>query len=330
MTTVKKRLQDIKVDKEFEARLKPLEPLERKQLKENIQRDGIEEPLVLWGDILIDGHNRFKICKELGINPVPTVQREGISDRYDALEFIITNQMGRRNCTTDDKNILIGILHNIRKSKQGGDHMPKAKGQLGPLLNVAKEISKEFGVPERTVKRAGYVEEAKDKARSLGYADVVKKMESKEIKIDKDTFTQMSNNQTFPDVLEEMRTTGKAPKKETLPPKVKTEEPEGIWDEVKTESVDEMEVFNLLSEGSYIIQIEKLAKLSKLFFIIKSDTIMNTPSKYQEKTLELIRGIHDHAHELLELTEGRVQIADVKLTEDEVVIDADYKYRSET
>ncbi len=40
----------------FKHIIPPLTVDERAQLEQNILRDGIREPLVVWGDILIDGH----------------------------------------------------------------------------------------------------------------------------------------------------------------------------------------------------------------------------------------------------------------------------------
>ncbi len=40
---------------------------EYQQLKENILKDGCRDALVIWSDTIIDGHNRYQICTENGI-----------------------------------------------------------------------------------------------------------------------------------------------------------------------------------------------------------------------------------------------------------------------
>lgn len=41
------------------------------QLEENILRDGIREPLIIGDNILIDGHNRYKIAQKHNL-PIQT------------------------------------------------------------------------------------------------------------------------------------------------------------------------------------------------------------------------------------------------------------------
>lgn len=54
------------IDFELSALIPPLHPKEFEQLRENILRDGCREPLSVWKNngklILLDGHNRLRIC----------------------------------------------------------------------------------------------------------------------------------------------------------------------------------------------------------------------------------------------------------------------------
>jgi ParB-like chromosome segregation protein Spo0J len=68
---------------------------EFQQLKENILKDGCRDALVIWNSTIIDGHNRYRICTENGIE-LKTVEME-FTDRNDAKAWIIKNQFGRRN-----------------------------------------------------------------------------------------------------------------------------------------------------------------------------------------------------------------------------------------
>ena len=58
---------------EFESLIPPLQAEERAQLEANILAEGCRDPLVLWDDVLLDGHNRYAICRKHGI-PFRTVQ----------------------------------------------------------------------------------------------------------------------------------------------------------------------------------------------------------------------------------------------------------------
>ncbi|WP_296174212.1 hypothetical protein [uncultured Brevundimonas sp.] len=57
----------IRIDSEFRAYIPPLSDEERQQLEANIVADGCRDPLLVWDDVLIDGHNRYEICTRLGL-----------------------------------------------------------------------------------------------------------------------------------------------------------------------------------------------------------------------------------------------------------------------
>src|SRR5215510_1978283 len=89
----------IVIDPEFHAAIPPLSSEELLQLEENIRRDGCLDALVMWPvhgqDILLDGHNRYKICTRLHL-PFRTT-RIAMATREDALIWILQQQLGRRN-----------------------------------------------------------------------------------------------------------------------------------------------------------------------------------------------------------------------------------------
>ena len=83
------------INPEFKNIIPPLEKEEFSQLEKNILSYGCRDPLTLWGNTLIDGHNRHEICSRLNI-PFKTV-----SLNFDCVEdvvvWMIDNQEGRRN-----------------------------------------------------------------------------------------------------------------------------------------------------------------------------------------------------------------------------------------
>ena len=85
----------IVIKEEFRTCIDPLSDDEYGLLKESILSEGCREDLILWGEILIDGHNRKNICDAHNI-PYNTRQIEFESED-DALLWIIRNQLARRN-----------------------------------------------------------------------------------------------------------------------------------------------------------------------------------------------------------------------------------------
>jgi protein gp37 len=156
---------DIVIDSEFEKLIRPLSNDERKELKESLSSCGLLMPLVIWNHegktILVDGHNRLSLWNEFdgfdGDFEFKT-QELHFGNRDNAKEWIIKNQLGRRNLSPDDFRSLLGMLYNARKKEA---HRPEKRGQSEPVnpQRTAEAIATEFGVSPSTVKRAGKQEE---------------------------------------------------------------------------------------------------------------------------------------------------------------------------
>jgi len=153
---------DIKltVDSDFKDLIPPLTDQEYSQLQENILADGCRDALVVWGDIIVDGHNRYRICTENGIE-FQTVGKE-FDSREDAIIWICKNQTGRRNITNEQKSYLLGKQYEAQKVTEGRNQYTKdARAQNGPK-RTAEIIAGEMGVGHNTVKRAEKFSKAVD------------------------------------------------------------------------------------------------------------------------------------------------------------------------
>ncbi len=108
----------IKIDPEFKSLIPPLGAEERSQLLANLLAEGCRDPLVVGKghNILLDGHNRYEICTSEGIE-FKTVDIE-LPDRNAAHDWIISNQLGRRNLMPEAVSYLRGKKYNLQK-RQG-------------------------------------------------------------------------------------------------------------------------------------------------------------------------------------------------------------------
>ena len=80
--------------------------------------EGCRDPLVIWRGVLLDGHNRLRICEKRNIAyPTTTID---LPDRAAAVDWIYANQLGRRNLTLDQRRLLRGERYNAQKKAQGG------------------------------------------------------------------------------------------------------------------------------------------------------------------------------------------------------------------
>ena len=90
-----KKLYDLTVDPEFRDLIPPLNEEELKLLEESLVADGCESPLIVWNGVIVDGHNRYAICRK---HEIPfAIQEKNFSSRDDAMLWMLRNQLGRRN-----------------------------------------------------------------------------------------------------------------------------------------------------------------------------------------------------------------------------------------
>ena len=143
---------NLKIDPEFQSQIPPLTDDEFKQLEENILKEGkLLSPLIVWGNTLVDGHNRYEIVQEhpeisFSTMPFPFESRE------EVLAWICKNQLGRRNITPEQKKFLIGKQYSVEHRKPGGNgnnqHTVAANKTAPEEASVRKQIVHEILHPE--------------------------------------------------------------------------------------------------------------------------------------------------------------------------------------
>ena len=168
----------ILIDPEFRALIPPLSADERMQLKENLREHGLLDGLSLWHrldgtNVLIDGHHRYDIIKELAESE-NTEERaqwssrleyfdyfcrvrleEASSDREAVKLWILEHQVGRRNLTKQKRIEMVARIVLMRQEqtakiqranlKQSDKSSPASATTLPNTLDAPK-------VPEGTKK----------------------------------------------------------------------------------------------------------------------------------------------------------------------------------
>lgn len=171
-TTAEMHLDDLIIDPEFESVIPPLTQLEFNQLRENILEDNeIFHPIIVWGNTIVDGHNRYKILQEHQKLPY-RIRKLDFEDRYEVIAWICKNQIGRRNLSDAQLTILIGHRLEAEKKRRGGDRKSakeKSKPQNEVLIlgenTTSQKIANEYGISKATVERAGEFVRALDIAK---------------------------------------------------------------------------------------------------------------------------------------------------------------------
>ena len=152
----------IQIDSEFKNLIPPLSSEERQGLESSLLKEGCRDALVLWGEILVDGHNRYEICTQHDI-PFKTVQRE-FKSRDEVIEWIILNQFGRRNLPAYERARLALRLKPViaeeakEKETERKTTFQKSEKSNIPVVNTAKELAKLAGVSHDTIAKVEKIE----------------------------------------------------------------------------------------------------------------------------------------------------------------------------
>ncbi len=96
---------EITILPELQAYIDPLTPDEHDALERSILAEGCRDALVLWGNILVDGHNRYGICQKHGL-PFQTVQNPHFQSMEDVHLWMIDQHLGRRSVSDFQRGVL--------------------------------------------------------------------------------------------------------------------------------------------------------------------------------------------------------------------------------
>lgn len=174
-----------KINPLFQNALPRLTDEELKQLEDNIISDGeVYEPLTIWNDTIIDGHNRWSIIQKHPEIPYRTRNIEFESE-WDAIVWICKNQLGKRNLTEMQKTYALGKRYEAEKNiswTRNRNHDESGRFTIGYNdCNVREQkktcevIAEEQGVGRNTVNDAYKFSKAVDEADELvpGFREAV-------------------------------------------------------------------------------------------------------------------------------------------------------------
>ena len=160
--------REIIIDAEFAALLPALDAQTYALLEESLLSNGCLYPLVLWNDILIDGHNRYEICTKHEI-PFGTIDKE-FASRDEALVWIISTQVARRNLTPIQLSYFRGVHYNAEKRMAGNptgqnqhqkEEFPHNEG-IPKSGETAQRLAEQYNVSRVTIERDSQVARAID------------------------------------------------------------------------------------------------------------------------------------------------------------------------
>lgn len=200
--------KELKIDKIFKNLIPLLSADEYKQLEENLINEGCRDPICVWNEIIIDGHNRYEICLK---HKLPfQIKHIFLQNKTEAITWICANQIGRRNISDETRRYLIGkryesekILgnHNIQGKNQHfnqNEVRPKVLGEPVPETNnskTARRIGAEYHLSHATIEKYGAYTRAIDTLVKKNQ-ELVPKILSGRTKISHDNVVELSKLST--------------------------------------------------------------------------------------------------------------------------------------
>ena len=160
-----KKLYALTVDPEFRDLIPPLNEEELKLLEESLVADGCESPLIVWNGVIIDGHNRYAICRK---HDIPfSIQEKNFDTREEVMLWMLRNQLGRRNLNNYQRSELALkfeplFAHASEKRMLAGKLVDPPQNSAEGSGETRKQIAKMAGVSHDTIKKVKRLHEHAD------------------------------------------------------------------------------------------------------------------------------------------------------------------------
>jgi len=130
---------NIVVREDLKSYIEPLTPDEHDALERSLLAEGCRDALVLWGDVLVDGHNRYGLCRKHGL-PFNTVQNPRFQSIEDVHLWMIDQHLGRRSVSDYQRGVLalrkkeiVAARESAAKAAKKDAHLrAEVLGQAGP------------------------------------------------------------------------------------------------------------------------------------------------------------------------------------------------------
>ncbi len=166
---------------ELKELIPPLTKDEYNSLEQSILNEGCRDAIITWHGTIVDGHNRYKICREH--NLAFEIREKEFATKEDVKLWMIRNQLARRNISNYARTTLASLSDEIqaarRQAKQNSQNNLKQNKDVvendthrkyefiqsdKPKTDTLAEIAKQAGVGRETASRTVQINKAIDEA----------------------------------------------------------------------------------------------------------------------------------------------------------------------
>jgi hypothetical protein len=163
------------INEELRAYIDPLTEDEYAALERSLLTEGCRDALVLWGDILVDGHNRYGICQKHGI-PFNTVQNQAFQSMDDVHLWMIDNHLGRRSVSDFQRGVLALRKKEILAERTAQAQATRESSEKPADADAAAPAAGEPPLTREAIARAARVSSA-----TLGQIEKIQKTAAPEL-----------------------------------------------------------------------------------------------------------------------------------------------------
>ncbi|GGI15692.1 hypothetical protein [Oxalicibacterium faecigallinarum] len=157
------------------AYIDPLTADEFAALEHSLLNEGCRDALVLWGDILVDGHNRYRICQKHGI-AFNTIQNASFQSMDDVHLWMIDNHLGRRSVSDFQRGVLALRKKEILSARRDQFDRKKTEPSDNAPDDQDKKLAKAPTLTREAIARAARVSSA-----TIGHIEKIQKTAAPEL-----------------------------------------------------------------------------------------------------------------------------------------------------
>ena len=161
---------DLKKDADIQRLKQPLSKDALSELRHQLLNFGCDEPILVWNGIIIDGSNRYDICKSNHITfhtePAP------VSSKDEAIVYVCKQQLLRDDLINEMRKYLIGRLYRAEVSAKTTKTFDSnrirrqyALGKTSRKQDIVLEVSSYLGLSGGTVLKYGTFSKCVDNIR---------------------------------------------------------------------------------------------------------------------------------------------------------------------
>lgn len=159
-------MKELKINPRFEKFSPKKKQDEIDELRKSLKEKGyIGAAILTWHGYIVDGHNRYYMCKELGVeigdDNIEEIDLGDNAEEIDAMDWMLTHQLSSKNLSVGEKLAMTEefqkevALENEKKKKEGNKLGADITNNKTVSLQLEAKRNRETNTDRQIAKKAG-------------------------------------------------------------------------------------------------------------------------------------------------------------------------------